>query len=102
MPSESSPVSGVNAHLDEFTLLRYTVGDLAGDENRTTASHLAACGQCSSRLAGMALLDSELRRLTSADSVEELTSAAFPGTDPFRARPVPIPREGPRKRGGIP
>jgi tetratricopeptide (TPR) repeat protein len=95
-------VPGVNAHLDEFTLLRYTVGDLAGDENRTTASHLAACGHCSSRLAGMALLDRELRRLTSADAGEELASAAFPETDPFRARPVPIPREGPRKHGGVP
>lgn len=77
----------MSAHLDDFTLLRYTAGDLAEDERQAAGLHLAACGACGDVLGELRTLDGELRSLAAAGEFDgDLASASAPD-DPFRRRP---------------
>ncbi len=75
-------------HLDDFTLLRYTAGDLNDFERRTATRHLEACAVCSSVLREIDQLDRELKVLTAdREACREWELTDLPPGDPFRSRP---------------
>jgi tetratricopeptide (TPR) repeat protein len=78
------------AHLDDFTALLYTVDELAPDDRRTAASHLAACESCTAMLAEIRELDGALRDSESSEALAA-EAPALADDDPFRRRPQPRP-----------
>lgn len=76
------------SHLDDFTLLRYTAGDLERVERDLAARHLDACHACSDLLGELRRLDEGLRDLAGdAGAFSEPESLELPPGDPFRRRP---------------
>lgn len=74
-------------HLDDFLLLRYAAGDLASNEQDTTARHLTTCDHCTAVLSQLELVDQELRAAAMAGLLDD--ASAFDSDDPFRQRPTP-------------
>jgi anti-sigma factor ChrR (cupin superfamily) len=70
MSEEVARVPGVTQHLDEFSLLCYSAGELGSPESSVAASHLASCSVCRSALREIRELDSELRSLAKAGDLE--------------------------------
>jgi tetratricopeptide (TPR) repeat protein len=87
-------------HLDEFTLLKHSAGDLDADEVRTVTSHLEDCSDCRQTLADVRVLDSELHRVASRGGIAEEDSSEFLPGDPFRRRPRPAARGTRRAKKG--
>lgn len=84
---------GVTSHLDEFSLLGHLVGELGEPENRVASAHLAECVACRVVLGQIEELDTGLRKMAKAGSLEaELSLQEFGPGDPFRRRPVPAER----------
>ena len=80
------------SHLDEFTLLRYTVGDLDDLERTGAERHLGACRLCSAVLEDVRRLDAGLRLLAKDAGVRaEWEQIDLPPGDPFRRRPQTAP-----------
>jgi tetratricopeptide (TPR) repeat protein len=80
---------GVTDHLDEFSLLCFSAGELGELEGRAAESHVSACLVCKNTLRQIEELDSELRKLAKEGELEqELSTAGFPPGDPFRRRPA--------------
>lgn len=78
------------SHLDDFTLLRYTAGDLNDIERRQAARHMEACAVCARVLGEIAELDEQLQVLIrQTDTREVLEALELAGDDPFRIRPTP-------------
>jgi tetratricopeptide (TPR) repeat protein len=78
----------MNEHLDDFTLLRHSAGELNGTEHRAVAAHLEECAECRRSLEEIRLLDSELQSLArDGDLAGEGSDHAFSPSDPFRHRP---------------
>ncbi|HEV2064889.1 MAG TPA: hypothetical protein VGS00_10125, partial [Thermoanaerobaculia bacterium] len=76
------------SHLDDFTLLRYTAGDLERVERDLAARHLHACPACSDLLGELRRLDIGLRDLAEdPDAFGESESPELSPGDPFRRRP---------------
>lgn len=77
------------SHLDDFTLLRYAVGDLDDLERVGAERHLGACRLCSAVLEDVRRLDAELRLLAKDAGVRtEWEQIELPPGDPFRRRPL--------------
>jgi tetratricopeptide (TPR) repeat protein len=91
-------------HLDDFTLLRHSAGELDGTERRAVEAHLEHCHECRRSLEDVRLLDAELKSLSrDGDLPGEDSDSAFSSADPFRRRPrvaVQGPRGG-RKRAAL-
>lgn len=77
----------MSGHLDDFTLLRYTAGDLTEGERSAALAHLADCGACGDILGEVRNLDAELRTLAAAGEFDDDSASAFAPGDPFRRRP---------------
>jgi tetratricopeptide (TPR) repeat protein len=85
-------------HLDDFTLLRYTAGDLVAEERQAAADHLKHCSPCSRSFEEVAELDTELNIVAREPGCLSFESddASLPERDPFRIRPAPAPPPQPR------
>lgn len=76
------------SHLDDFTLLRYTSGELNDIERRHTARHLKTCAVCAQVLDEIDELDQELQAIVrEAETRHALEEVELPAGDPFRVRP---------------
>lgn len=75
-----------SSHLDDFTLLRYTAGDLPNSEREAAAGHLSECSKCGDVMRQIRALDAELKQAAENGA---FPSEAFelPAGDPFRVRP---------------
>ncbi len=78
------------SHPDDFSLLRYTAGDLDESEHGNIVRHLDQCETCLMTLAEIRPLDAALRRIGSARASAENDDdeAGFATDDPFRERPA--------------
>lgn len=93
---------GVRPHLDDFTLLRFVVGDVTPAERTQVRSHVDDCLKCNATLAELKKVDRGLRRLASEGLFADL-SDTLPTRDPFRRRPrAPAPKPGSTERSRIP
>ncbi|MGH9317874.1 MAG: hypothetical protein ACRD1P_12305, partial [Thermoanaerobaculia bacterium] len=76
------------SHLDDFTLLLYTAGDLDDIERARAERHLGACRLCAALLEDVRRLDAGLRLLARDAGVRtEWEQIELPQGDPFRRRP---------------
>ncbi|XOV88915.1 MAG: zf-HC2 domain-containing protein [Pseudomonadota bacterium] len=66
-------------HLTELDLVMYADGALQDTEAATVADHLAGCGDCKTRLAGLAAETRTLKSALLADEVRVSPPAATPG-----------------------
>jgi tetratricopeptide (TPR) repeat protein len=81
-------VPELKPHLDDFTLLRYTAGDLDDVERFEVGRHLETCSDCSGLLGQMSRLDVELAAIaTKRDAFLSEEILKLPPGDPFRSRP---------------
>jgi tetratricopeptide (TPR) repeat protein len=90
LPEEAESVHELNLHLDDFTLLRYTAGDLDLAEQAETGKHLEACPSCLNVLQKMRQLDAELMAIATDPSrfdQGEGDDFQFSPEDPFQRRP---------------
>src|SRR5215813_13748489 len=76
-------------HVDDFSLLRYAVGDMPQAELAHARSHLRECPPCSRTLLEVRELDRELASIAQQPSPLESDSGALGLDDPFRRRPLP-------------
>ena len=90
-------------HLDDFTLLRYSAGDLDREERHSVEAHLRGCSACAAEGVEIARLDRELQLAARSASFPAADPAALSATDPFRERPSAattrkrLPREAVRE-----
>jgi tetratricopeptide (TPR) repeat protein len=78
----------LKSHLDDFTLLRYTAGDLERVERDLAARHLDACPACSDLLKELRRLNAGLQDLAGdTGAFGEPESLELSPGDPFRRRP---------------
>jgi len=83
-------------HLDDFTLLRYTAGDLDDIERRLAARHIEACAVCSQVLREIDELDQELKLVMPREERRsDLEEVELAHDDPFRTRPEQAPLRPP-------
>jgi tetratricopeptide (TPR) repeat protein len=78
----------MSRHLDELTLLLYTVKDLVPEQVAATAAHLSACPECSVALTRIREIDMGLRGLAAERALTPVPSPIFDTSDPFRRRPL--------------
>lgn len=75
-------------HLDELTLLLYTVKDLAPEQVAATAAHLSDCAECVVAFTRIREIDLGLRGLAAERALTPVPSPIFDANDPFRRRPA--------------
>lgn len=85
-------------HPDEFSLLRFTVGELEEPEKSVVRDHVDECARCLIVLTEIRRVDSGLRAESGTGTMEPENE--FSADDPFRARPTRTHRAG-RVREGI-
>jgi len=83
------------AHLDDFTLLRYTARDLDEPDRRQAEEHLQSCPECETTLASIECLDRELKAVASGIPA----AGDLSPDDPFARRPKHRPPPAPSPRG---
>ena len=74
-------------HLDELTLLLYTVKDLDPEQVAATAAHLSSCTECAEAFTRIREIDLGLRGLAAERALTPVPNPIFAANDPFRRRP---------------
>ena len=74
-------------HLDELTLLLYTVKDLDPEHVAATAAHLSNCRECAVAFIRVREIDLGLRGLAAERALTPVPNPIFALNDPFRRRP---------------
>lgn len=77
-------------HLDELTLLLYTVKDLDPEQVAATAAHLSNCEECAAAFTRIREIDLGLRGLAADRALTPVPSPIFAANDPFRRRPLAL------------
>ena len=75
-------------HLDELTLLLYTVKDLDPEQVAATAAHLSNCQECATAFTRIREIDLGLRGLAAERALTPVPHPLFVANDPFRRRPL--------------
>lgn len=86
----------MTGHLDELTLLLYTVKDLVPEQIAATAAHLTTCQECSVALTRIREIDMGLRGLAAERALTPVPNPIFGVNDPFRRRPARSLQRQPR------
>ena len=74
VPAKAPRVPGVTRHLDELTLLLYTVKDLDPEVVAATAAHLSNCEDCAAAFTRVREIDLGLRGLATARALTPVPS----------------------------
>jgi tetratricopeptide (TPR) repeat protein len=80
----------VTRHLDELTLLLYTVRDLDPEQVAATAAHLSNCKDCAVAFTRIREIDLGLRGLAAQRALTPVPNPIFDVSDPFRRRPLAL------------